>query len=97
MVAGNLITENSRVKNDGTHQATEFSLMSFKLEDEPDARKVKKNERMAMLSCHVLKMRKWAIAVFQLATVHLGISSQLVSAVNVLDEKCIGSYSRQFK
>ena len=42
-------------------------------------------------------MRKWAIAVFQLATVHLGISSQLVSAVNVLDEKCIGSYSRQFK
>ena len=54
MVAGNLITEDSRVKNDGTHLAKEFSLMSFKLEDEPDARKVKKNERMAMLSGHVL-------------------------------------------
>ena len=54
MVAGNIIAENSRVKTDGTHQATEFSLMSFKLEDEPDARKVKKNEKLGMLRCHVL-------------------------------------------
>ena len=54
MVVGNSITEESRVKNDGTHLAKEFSLNSYKLEEELNARKAKKNERMAMLNGHVL-------------------------------------------
>ena len=54
MVVGYSISEESKIKTDGTHRAKEFSLNSYRLEEEQNARKAKRNERMAMLNGHVL-------------------------------------------